>query len=128
MTLLRDLNALYRTEPALHERDSRPEGFAWIDAGDAAGNVLSFVRRGRTPGFVVLVVCNFSGSARFGYRIGVPQAGDWIERINTDAHEYGGSGLGNFGRVATQPVPFHGHAQSIELALPPLSTLIFVGP
>lgn len=128
MTLLRDLNTVYGSAPALHEFDARPEGFAWIDAGDAGGNVLSFVRRGSQPGAVVLVVCNFSGSAHFGYRLGVPKPGWWAERINTDARDYGGNGLGNLGGAATQPVPCHGHAQSLELTLPPLTTLYLVSP
>ena len=127
-TLLRDLNAIYRSEPALHQLDASPDGFVWIDAEDSAGNVLSFLRRSRDPGPDILVVCNFSGVPRFGYRIGVPQAGHWAERINTDALEYGGSGLGNFSGGVTQPVACHGHPQSLELTLPPLSVLYFRSP
>jgi 1,4-alpha-glucan branching enzyme len=71
------------------------------------------------------VVCNFSGESHFGYRVGAPFAGRWEECVNTDAAEYGGSGLGNLGGASTQPVPWQGRAQSLELTLPASATLVF---
>ncbi len=123
--LVRDLNGLYRAEKALHERDAEPEGFDWIDIDDADRNVVSFVRYGRDAGNCALVVCNFSGASHFGYRVGAPFAGRWEECVNTDAAEYGGSGLGNLGGASTQPVPWQGRAQSLELTLPASATLVF---
>jgi 1,4-alpha-glucan branching enzyme len=124
-TLVRDLNELYRAEKALHERDAEPEGFDWIDIDDADRNVISFVRYGRDARDCALVVCNFSGASHFGYRVGAPFAGRWEECVNTDAAEYGGSGLGNLGGASTQPVPWQGRAQSLELTLPASATLVF---
>ena len=120
--LVRDLNRLYTQHPALHERDARPDGFAWIAADDVAQSVLAFVRRGHEE--VMVAVCNFTPEVRHGYRVGVPQAGDWTERLNTDSAHYGGANVGNGGRLATDPVPAHGHAHSLALTLPPLATLI----
>jgi 1,4-alpha-glucan branching enzyme len=123
--VVRDLNRLYRATPALHRLDSEPEGFSWIDAGNATESVLSYVRRGREPHELAVVVCNFTPVPRHGYRIGVPRPGRYRERINTDAEIYGGSGVGNGGGAYAEPHPMHGHAYSLRLELPPLGTLIF---
>jgi 1,4-alpha-glucan branching enzyme len=93
--LVRDLNALYRGVPALHELDCEREGFAWIDGRNASDSVLAYLRKGRRPTSTVLVVCNFTPVVRHHYRIGAPLGGRWIERINTDAAIYGGSNVGN---------------------------------
>ncbi|HTH99232.1 MAG TPA: 1,4-alpha-glucan branching protein GlgB, partial [Stellaceae bacterium] len=122
--LVRDLNNLYRTEPALHKLDSHHNGFAWVDASDSDQSVLSFLRFADDKRGTMLVACNFTPVPREGYRIGVPHAGYWAERINTDAQDYGGSGMGNSGGVAAEPIPWHGHAQSLNLTLPPLATVI----
>ena len=128
-SLVRDLNRLYREETALHELDVEPEGFSWIDASNAEGSVLAYFRRGRDPHRIAVTVCNFTPVVREDYRIGVPLPGVWRERINTDATEYGGSGVGNAGAVNADPVPMHGHPQSLNLRLPPLATLVFtIGP
>ncbi len=135
--LVRDLNRLYRREPALYELDDEPEGFRWIDCNDAPNSVISFVRfpsflspKGRrivtNRGVHVIAVCNFTPLPRFGYRIGVPRSSAYLERLNTDAAEYGGSGVGNLGRVEVEAVPAHGFAQSVVLTLPPLATLWLV--
>jgi 1,4-alpha-glucan branching enzyme len=135
--LVRDLNRLYRREPALHELDDEPEGFRWIDCNDAPNSVIAFVRfpsfvspKGRriitNKGVHVVAVCNFTPIPRHGYRIGVPRRCAYLERLNTDAAEYGGSGLGNLGRVEVEAVPAHGFAQSVVLTLPPLATLWLV--
>jgi 1,4-alpha-glucan branching enzyme len=122
---VRDLNRLYRELPALHALDTDPEGFQWIDANDADNSVLSFLRRGRDPHQLAITVCNFTPVPRLDYRIGVPRAGRYLERFNSDAADYGGSGLGNAGEVHADPHPAHGHPWSLRLVLPPLATLIF---
>jgi 1,4-alpha-glucan branching enzyme len=123
--LVRELNRLYRATPALYQRDCEGNGFAWIDANNGAESVLSYMRRGADPGQLAVVVCNFTPVPRESYRIGVPRPGRYVERINTDAHDYGGSGIGNFGAVEADPEPMHGHPYSLRLWLPPLATLIF---
>ena len=123
--LLRDLNFLYRDTPALHRLDCDSDGFRWIDVANAAESIISYVRRGRDPHELSLVVCNFTPVPRHDYRIGVPQPGRYRERVNTDAAEYGGSGVGNAGEVHAEPHPAHGHQQSVCLRLPPLGVLIF---
>ncbi|HKS87996.1 MAG TPA: 1,4-alpha-glucan branching protein GlgB, partial [Stellaceae bacterium] len=123
--LVRDLNRLYRATPALHQLDCEPEGFSWIDAANGAESVLSYLRRGRDPEGLAVIVCNFTPVPRHGYRIGVPRPGRYAERINTDAEIYGGSGVGNSGEVLAEPYPMHGHAYSLSLQLPPLGVVIF---
>ncbi|HZS82885.1 MAG TPA: 1,4-alpha-glucan branching protein GlgB [Stellaceae bacterium] len=123
--LVRDLNRLYRETPALHARDSEAEGFQWIDGGNAEASVIVFARHGASPGEAALVCCNFTPVVREDWLIGVPRPGRWLERINTDAVEYGGSGVGNAGAVEAQAHPMHGQAHSVRLRLPPLATLIF---
>ncbi|HEX3419286.1 MAG TPA: 1,4-alpha-glucan branching protein GlgB [Stellaceae bacterium] len=123
--LVRDLNHLYRSTPALHRLDSEPEGFHWIDVANAAESIISYLRRGRDPHELAVVICNFTPVPRENYRIGVPRPGRYRERINTDAMEYGGSGIGNSGEVHADPEPMHGHPHSIRLNLPPLGALIF---
>ncbi len=122
---VRDLNRLYRATPALHLNDCRPEGFRWIDADDAARSVFSWLRMGRDCDPVVAVVTNMTPVER-RYRIGLPHAGHWHEALNSDAAIYGGQNRGNFGRITTQAYPAHGHAQSAEITLPPLTSIIFV--
>ncbi len=121
--LVRDLNALMRAAPALHELDCEPAGFEWIDANDSDNSVLTWLRKGREGGDVVVVACNFTPVPRYTYRVGVPRAGRWREVLNTDAAEYGGGGLGNLGGVDAEAVPFHGRAQSLRLLLPPLAVV-----
>ena len=122
--LVRNLNALLRAAPALHRMDSDPAGFAWVEANDTDNSVLAFLRSaGETA--PVIVVCNFTPIVREDYRVGVPRPGRWVERINTDAQDYGGSGVGNLGMIEAEPVPAHGRPYSLCLTLPPLATLIF---
>jgi 1,4-alpha-glucan branching enzyme len=122
--VVRDLNRLYRELPALHALDTEPAGFQWIDANDAENCVLSFLRRGTKPHDLAVAVCNFTPVPRQGYRIGVPLPGRYRERFNSDAADYGGSGLGNAGEVHAEPQPCHGQPWSLRLLLPPLATLI----
>jgi 1,4-alpha-glucan branching enzyme len=119
---VRDLNHLYIAEPALHERDCDPDGFQWTIGDDRANSVFSFVRYAadQSP---VLVVCNMTPVPRHRYRIGVPLSGGWREIFNSDSDFYGGSNVGNSGRVETVDVQMHGHPRSVDLVLPPLSTI-----
>jgi len=125
---VRDLNHCYRDEPALHQLDTEAGGFAWIDCNDADASVLVFLRRGRAPHDVVVMACNFTPVPRPHYRIGVPAAGYWREILNSDAALYGGSEMGNAGGLMTEPVACHGHAQSLDVLLPPLAIVIFKAP
>ncbi|MEJ7929152.1 1,4-alpha-glucan branching protein GlgB [Ramlibacter sp. AN1015] len=118
------LNHLYRQCPALWEVDFEPSGFEWLVVDDADHSVFAFLRKPRRGGPPALVVSNFTPVPRHGYRIGVPRAGRWREVLNSDAREYGGSGMGNMGEAATSPVRAHGHMHALHLTLPPLSTLI----
>ena len=121
--LVSDLNAAYRARPALWEADHRPRGFAWIDCNDNSQSVISFIRYPKRGQDYVAVVANLTPLPRVGYRVGVPQRAVHHEILNTDADVYGGSGMGNMGRVAIQDVPAHGFEHSLELTLPPLSVL-----
>jgi 1,4-alpha-glucan branching enzyme len=123
---VRDLNRLYRAEPALHVSDCRAEGFEWIDSGDAAHSVLSFLRRGG-DGKAVVIVCNFTPVPRHNYRVGVPGGGFWREVLNSDAICYGGSGQGNLGGIDAAPTGAAGRFHSINAALPPLGVVVFKG-
>ena len=123
--LVRDLNRLYRTTPALYQRDSSPEGFRWIDGGNAADSVLSWVRFGNDGTPPVLVVVNFTPVPRPGFRVGVPQAGHWDEVLNSDAAIYGGSDTGTPGGATAGDIPAHGCAASIEITVPPLAAVFF---
>jgi 1,4-alpha-glucan branching enzyme len=122
-----DLNALYRDEPALHELDCDPGGFEWVAPDDDLQNVISFLRRSRDGGRCVLGVFNFSPVERTGYRVGVPRPGPWVERLNSDAGLYGGSGRGNLGRAEAVAEPCHGAPWSLSLTLPPLAA-VFLQP
>jgi 1,4-alpha-glucan branching enzyme len=145
--LSRDLNAAYRQYPAFWQLDASPDGFRWIDANDAQGNVLSFLRfpaadgaspasassaspaspassgdPGRSPG-VIACVANFSAVPHLDYKVGLPAAGRWREVINTDAIVYGGSGVGNLGGIEAVAEPWHGLPASASITVPPLGVL-----
>ena len=122
---VRDLNTLYRNEPALYEVDFDGAGFEWIDCNDALNSVIGFLRRGRRPDDLLLVVCNFTPVVREQYGVGVPTGGFWAERLNSDATLYGGSGQGNGGGVHADAVEMHGRPYSLKLRLPPLGVLVF---
>ncbi len=122
--LVRDLNGLYRREPALHATDSEPSGFTWVIGDDRANGVFAYVRFGGADDPPVLVVCNMTPVPRHGYRVGVPRAGRWAEILNTDAEIYGGSNVGNSGAVEAVELPSHGQPASVELTLPPLATIV----
>ena len=123
---VRDLNALHRAEPALHERDVEPGGFEWLDAGDADGGTLSFLRIGSGPGDVAAVALNLTPMPHERFRIGLPTGGAWREALNSDAEVYGGSGMGNLGRVDAEPTPWHGRDHSAQIVLPPLAIVVLL--
>ncbi|NNB86654.1 1,4-alpha-glucan branching protein GlgB [Corallococcus exiguus] len=123
--LVGDLNRVYRDLPALYDSDSEPVGFQWLQPDASAANVLAFVRRSRTPGRHVVCVANMSPVPREDYRVGFPLHGRYVELVNTDAGEYGGSGLGNRGQVHTEPTGWDGQPASAALTLPPLSVVWF---
>jgi 1,4-alpha-glucan branching enzyme len=124
--MLRDINRIYRSHPALWQEDSRPEGFQWIDADDSDQSVLSFLRRPTNPADPqVACLANLTPVPRYGYRIGLPTPGRWVELLNTDAVEWGGSGIGNYGAVEASDHPWHGRPWSAPITLPPLAVLWF---
>jgi 1,4-alpha-glucan branching enzyme len=121
---VRDLNTQYRAEPALHELDTRPDGFAWIEADTANEGVLAFLRKGSMPDDQALVVCNFSPELHRNFRVGIPRGGRWAEILNSDATLYGGSGQGNMGQLTPSPIGWNRQPVSLNLLLPPLSVLV----
>jgi len=123
--LVRDLNALYRDAPGLHQLDCKPEGFEWIEEGAAEESILAWVRHGSKDVPPVLVVSNFTPVERHARRIGVPEPGQWVEVLNTDAAVYGGGDRGNMGLAKSEQIAASGRAHSVSLTLPPLSTLFF---
>ena len=146
LQLVSDLNSRYKELDALWSLDVEPAGFQWIDANDATGNVLSFLRYGKPAaedspamegapatdgedpplGSALACVVNFSGSPHHGYRIGLPRPGHWREVLNTDAESYGGSGVGNLGGIDAEEQPWHGQPYSATVAAPPLGTVWFL--
>ncbi|MBI1851893.1 MAG: 1,4-alpha-glucan branching protein GlgB [Planctomycetes bacterium] len=123
LLLLRDLNRIYRVEPALWEKDVEPAGFRWIDANASDDNVACFVRYGADATRPLVFVGNFANAVRRDYRIGMPWAGEWREILNTDSAVYGGSDVGNGGVVHALPTGSHGFPASATLTLPPLGAV-----
>ncbi|HEV2131250.1 MAG TPA: 1,4-alpha-glucan branching protein GlgB [Longimicrobiaceae bacterium] len=121
---VRDLNALYRREPAFWQRDYTYEGFEWIDFHDFENSVVSFMRRGDNAEEELLFVCNFTPVPRMGYRVSVPRAGHYRELLNSDSEYYGGSNLGNSGGLDTEPIAAQNRSCSLCLVLPPLSIVV----
>ncbi len=121
---VRDLNAAYGCERALHEVDAEWQGFSWIDPNDNENSVVSFIRYAKQPLDCVIVVINFTPVPRRAYRIGVPRGGGYREVLNSDAEMYGGSNVGNAGWVQATDQPSHGYPCSLTLTLPPLGCLL----
>ena len=122
---VRHLNERYRAFPALWERDFDPDGLRWINGGDSQNSALAFIRRGSKPEDDIVMVFNFSNQILSNYRIGVPEAGFWSEVMNSDATEFGGSGVGNLGGVHSSNEGGHGFEHSIEITVPPLGAVWF---
>jgi 1,4-alpha-glucan branching enzyme len=122
---VRDLNALYRSEPALYELDFEPTGYELVDFRDTDASTLSFLRRSRNGGETILVVASFTPVPRDNYLVGAPTGGMWREILNSDAREYGGSGLGNLGGVEAVQRNCHGRPYALSIILPPLGVVYF---
>jgi 1,4-alpha-glucan branching enzyme len=121
--LVGELNRLYRSEPALYQLDGEPAGFAWLVANDAEHSVYVYERIGKADERIVIAL-NFTAEPRFNYRVGVTKPGRWVELLNTDAVDFGGSGHGNLGAVEAMPVRAHDRAFSVNLTLPPLGAVL----
>lgn len=128
--LVRNLNRIYVESPSLHARDCEGEGFQWLIADDSGNSVFAWMRRSGSADPIVIVISNFTPVSRDHYVVPAPKAGRWIERVNTDATFFGGSGVGNMGEVQALGEASHGQPASMKLMLPPMSTLIleYAGP
>ncbi|HOK47681.1 MAG TPA: alpha amylase C-terminal domain-containing protein, partial [Bryobacteraceae bacterium] len=124
-TLVRELNRLYTSEPALYEIDYHWSGFEWVDFHDVDHSIIAFLRRADDPNDTLLFCCNFTPVPHHNYRFGVPSAGFYKEIFNSDAEMFGGSNMGNRGGVPSLPVPAHGKDNSIAITLPPLAVVVF---
>jgi 1,4-alpha-glucan branching enzyme len=122
---VRELNRVYREQPALHQVDAEYRGFEWIDFSDVDQSSISFLRRGKDANEFVVVACNFTPVPRAKYAIGVPETGFYRELLNSDAAMFGGSNLGNAGGVTAVATPRHGRPYTITITLPPLAVVVF---
>ncbi|MCB0172020.1 MAG: 1,4-alpha-glucan branching protein GlgB [Anaerolineae bacterium] len=122
-SFIRDINHIYKNEPALYEDDFEYTGFQWIDANDSDNSVFSFIRFAKSSEEFVVIVSNFTPVVRADYRIGVHKSGFYREILNSDSSHYWGGNVGNGGGVETEDIPFHGREYSLLLTLPPLSTI-----
>jgi 1,4-alpha-glucan branching enzyme len=120
--LVRSLNTIYKETPALYARDNEPAGFQWIDENDGEHNTLSFIRWDH-QGNPLVCVANFAGGPHEGFRVGLPWAGEWTEVLNTDSEEFGGSGVGNSGRVTAHEGAHNGQPAFGDVRVPPLGVL-----
>ncbi len=124
--LIRDLNTLYRAEPALHVADCDQAGFQWIEANDAEQSIFAWARFGGEGDPPAVVIANFTPLERAEYRVGLPRTGQWREAINTDASLYGGANRGNMGGVTAEAEGWQGQPASATVTVPPLSTVILI--
>ncbi|MFT0633677.1 1,4-alpha-glucan branching protein GlgB [Pseudomonas sihuiensis] len=122
--LVRELNRLYREEPALHRLDDQDSGFQWLVGDDARNSVFAWLRKGGEGSAPLLVVHNFTPQVLDGYRVGVPHAGRWQVLLNTDDRCWSGSGAGSEGELHSEQMTAHGQSDSLNVQLPPLGTLI----
>jgi 1,4-alpha-glucan branching enzyme len=120
----KQLNFIYKQEPALWELDFDPQGFTWIDADNAGQGVLSFIRKAGNPEEYIVIVCNFTPNVYHDFRIGVPYSSQMHEMLNSDDERFGGSGCIHSGYYYAQQIPFHNQAYSIQLTIPPLAALM----
>lgn len=123
--LIAGLNDLYKSQPALYEKQFSPEGFEWINYSDHHNAVMAYIRKGNNPKEDVIVVCNFTPVVRQNYRIGLPRKGKLVEIFNSDAEVFGGSGVANSGKLTIESSPYDGRDYSIELDLAPLAVMVF---
>jgi 1,4-alpha-glucan branching enzyme len=120
-----DLNKLYKAKPTLYRYQFEERGFEWVSGDDTKNSIITFLRKGDADDKPILVVCNFAPNAHENYSVGVPVAGQWKEIFNSDATQYGGSGVRNEGILTTTPTAYHGRAQGLSLRVAPLATLFF---
>ena len=123
---VKKLNELYRDLPALHEQQFDPSGFEWIDLHDAQGSTVAYLRRGKQPGEVVVVACNFTPVVHENYRLALPSEGTWTVVANSDDTAFGGSGAASRSVYDAEEVPHHGRELSVSVMLPPLGVLVLV--
>ena len=124
-TMVKELNWLYRREPALFEVDDSYHGFEWIDLQDSESSIITFIRFARNREDFIVFACNFTPVPREGYRIGVPKSGLYRELLNTDSELFGGANVGNAGAVMAEEIPFHGRPASLNVTIPPLAVVAF---
>ncbi|WP_185232116.1 1,4-alpha-glucan branching protein GlgB [Teredinibacter franksiae] len=124
--LVRDLNHLYKSTPALYEADGEEQGFEWVEADDRHNSVFAFYRKAKSASSKVLVICNFTPVVRENYRVGVSEQGVYSEVLNTDKSDYGGENVINPEPKCSEPVPWHYRDQSIQVTLPPLGAVILM--
>lgn len=122
---IRALNQLYKSEPALYEKAFSPEGFEWIDGGNANDSVVVFARKGHDVKDDLVVVLNMTPVSRTDFRVGVPAAGNWKEVFNSDKKEYWGAGIINNSTLKSEAVSWHGKDNSINITLSPLAASVF---
>ena len=123
--IITDLNQLYRSQPALYEKQFSGDGFEWINYSDHQNAVLTYIRKGNNPDENIIIACNFTQVLRENYKIGISKKGNLKEIFNSDASIYGGSGVGNSNSLKTESVPYDGRDYSVELTLPPLSVTVY---
>ena len=124
-TVITELNALYKSQPALYEKQFSPEGFEWINYSDHENAVMTYIRKGNDSKNDLIVICNFTPVARENYRIGIPRKGELVELFNSDAKLFGGSGVQQNGKLKVEATPYDGRDYSIALTLPPLAISVF---
>lgn len=124
-TVITELNALYKSQPALYEKQFSPEGFEWINYSDHENAVMTYIRKGNDPINDLIVICNFTPVVRENYRIGIPRKGELVELFNSDAKLFGGSGVQQSGKLKVEATPYDGRDYSIALTLPPLAISVF---
>ncbi len=122
---MRQLIHIYKSDPSMYEVDYHWSGFEWIDFRDVDKSIISFVRRAKRPEDFLVFVCNFTPEPRRGYFVGVPEPGRYLEILNSDSDEFGGSGLRNYGDLWTQPGNVMNRNQFLSLTLPPLSVTVY---
>lgn len=122
--MVKQLNTLYKGTPALWERDSDPAGFQWIDGADNGRNIVSFARYDK-KGNSLVVVANFAGNPHHDFQLGLPSGGVWTELFNSDSTDFGGSGVGNMGKVTSSTEQWGSFEHSARITVPPLGVLFF---
>ncbi len=123
--VITDLNSLYKSNPALHQKQFSPDGFEWINYSDHQNAVMSYIRKGSNPKEDLIIVCNFTPVVRTNYRIGIPRKGKLTQIFNTDDVQYSGSGVTNAKPIKIEKEVWNGRDFSAELVLPPLSVIVF---